>query len=324
MAKVLITARLFGTVSDKGKQLLLSAGHQILPNPYLGRLLNEEEVIELIKDAEGIIAGQDALTGKAIAAGKDLKIITRYGVGVDKVDIAGATKQKVIVTNTPGANSDSVAEYAIALMLAVARKLVIGRNSVFQGNWDFMTSTGLKNKVLGIIGLGKIGQGLALRAKGFGMKIIACDPYPDNQFAEENEIGIVDLQQILSESDFVSLHAPGTKENIHLIGKKQLNLMKPTAILINTARGTLIDEEALFNALIEKRIAGVGLDVLYNEPPGNNPLFTLENAVITPHLAANTTDAIENMDLMSVQAVLAYFKGERPPYMLNPEVYDEC
>ena len=321
MAKVLITARLFGTVSDQGKQLLLSAGHQILPNPYLGRLLNENEVIELIEDADGIIAGQDALTGKAIAAGKNLKIITRYGVGIDKVDIASATKQKVIVTNTPGANSGSVAEYAMALMLAVARKLVIGRNSVIQGKWDFMTSTGLNNKVLGIIGLGKIGQGLAIRAKGFGMKSIAYDPYPNDQFAAENDIEFVDLQQLLRDSDFISLHAPGTKANIHLIGKQQLDLMKSTAFLINTARGTLIDEQALFEALSEKRIAGAGLDVLYNEPPGNNPLCTLENVVITPHLAANTTEAIENMDLMSVQAVIAYFKGERPPYVVNPEVY---
>ena len=321
MAKVLITARLFGTVSDQGKQLLLSAGHQILPNPYLGRLLNENEVIELIEDADGIIAGQDALTGKAIAAGKNLKIITRYGVGVDKVDIASATKQKVIVTNTPGANSGSVAEYAMALMLAVARKIVIGRNSVIQGEWSFMTSTGLNNKVLGIIGLGKIGQGLAIRAKGFGMKIIAYDPYPNNQFAAENDIEFVDIQQLFRDSDFISLHAPGTKANIHLIGKQQLDLMKSTAFLINTARGTLIDEQALYKALLEKRIAGAGLDVLYNEPPGNNPLCTLENVVITPHLAANTTEAIENMDLMSVQAVIAYFKGERPPYVVNPEVY---
>ena len=321
MAKVLITARLFGTVSDQGKQLLLSAGHQILPNPYLGRLLNENEVTELIKDADGIIAGQDALTGKAIAAGKNLKIITRYGVGVDKVDIASATKQKVIVTNTPGANSGSVAEYAMALMLAVARKIVIGRNSVIQGEWSFMTSTGLNNKVLGIIGLGKIGQGLAIRAKGFGMKIIAYDPYPNNQFAAENDIEFVDIQQLFRDSDFISLHAPGTKANIHLIGKQQLDLMKSTAFLINTARGTLIDEQALYKALLEKRIAGAGLDVLYNEPPGNNPLCTLENVVITPHLAANTTEAIENMDLMSVQAVIAYFKGERPPYVVNPEVY---
>ncbi|HAZ20960.1 MAG TPA: hydroxyacid dehydrogenase [Firmicutes bacterium] len=321
MAKVLITARLFGTVSDQGKQLLLSAGHQILPNPYLGRLLNENEVIELIEDADGIIAGQDALTGKAIAAGKNLKIITRYGVGIDKVDIASATKQKVIVTNTPGANSGSVAEYAMALMLAVARKIVIGRNSVIQGEWSFMTSTGLNNKVLGIIGLGKIGQGLAIRAKGFGMKIIAYDPYPNNQFAAENDIEFVDIQQLFRDSDFISLHAPGTKANIHLIGKQQLDLMKSTAFLINTARGTLIDEQALYKALLEKRIAGAGLDVLYNEPPGNNPLCTLENVVITPHLAANTTEAIENMDLMSVQAVIAYFKGERPPYVVNPEVY---
>ena len=321
MAKVLITARLFGTVSDQGKQLLLSAGHQILPNPYLGRLLNENEVIELIEDADGIIAGQDALTGKAIAAGKNLKIITRYGVGIDKVDIASATKQKVIVTNTPGANSGSVAEYAMALMLAVARKIVIGRNSVIQGEWSFMTSTGLNNKVLGIIGLGKIGQGLAIRAKGFGMKSIAYDPYPNNQFAAENDIEFVDIQQLFRDSDFISLHAPGTKANIHLIGKQQLDLMKSTAFLINTARGTLIDEQALYKALLEKRIAGAGLDVLYNEPPGNNPLCTLENVVITPHLAANTTEAIENMDLMSVQAVIAYFKGERPPYVVNPEVY---
>ncbi len=278
-------------------------------------------MIELIEDADGIIAGQDALTGKAIAAGKNLKIITRYGVGIDKVDIASATKQKVIVTNTPGANSGSVAEYAMALMLAVARKIVIGRNSVIQGEWSFMTSTGLNNKVLGIIGLGKIGQGLAIRAKGFGMKIIAYDPYPNNQFAAENDIEFVDIQQLFRDSDFISLHAPGTKANIHLIGKQQLDLMKSTAFLINTARGTLIDEQALYKALLEKRIAGAGLDVLYNEPPGNNPLCTLENVVITPHLAANTTEAIENMDLMSVQAVIAYFKGERPPYVVNPEVY---
>lgn len=323
MAKILITARLFGTVSDKGKKMLLSAGHEILPNPYLGNLLNEDQVIELIKDANGIIAGQDALTGKAIAAGKNLKIITRYGTGVDKVDIASATKQKVIVTNTPGANSDSVAEYTLALMLAVARKVVIGWNSVIAGKWIFMTSISLSNKVLGIIGLGRIGKRVALRAKAFGMKIVAYDPYPDKQFAEQNDIEILDLQQILRDSDFISLHAPGTKENLHLIGKEQLDLMKPTAILINTSRGTLIDEQALFEALAKKRIAGAGLDVLYYEPPKkNNPLFTLDNVVITPHLAANTSEAIENMDLMSVQAIIAYFKGERPPYVLNPEVFD--
>jgi D-3-phosphoglycerate dehydrogenase len=265
------------------------------------------------------------LTGKAIATGKNLKIITRYGAGVDKVDIASATKHKVVVTNTPGANSDSVAEYTLALMLAVARKVVIGWNSVNAGKWIFMTSMGLKNKVLGIIGLGRIGKGVALRAKAFGMKIVAYDPYLDKQFAAQNDIEILDLQQILSVSDFISLHAPGTKENLHLIGKEQLDLMKPTAILINTSRGTLIDEQALFDALAKKRITGAGLDVLYNEPPRrDNPLFTLDNVLITPHLAANSTEAIENMDLMSVQSIIAYFKGERPPYVLNPEVFDRC
>jgi D-3-phosphoglycerate dehydrogenase len=324
MAKVLITARMFGTVSDRAKELLISAGHHVLPNPYAGRLLNEKEVIDLIPDADGIIAGQDALTGKAIAAGKNLKIITRYGVGVDKVDIANATKHKIVVTNTPGANSDAVAEYAIALMLAVARKLVVGQKAAAKGSWDYMISTGLNHKVLGIIGLGKIGKAVAVRAKAFGMKIIAYDTYQDNLFAEQNDIEFVGLEQILRNSDFISLHVPGTTENIHLIGKPQLNLMKPTAFLINTARGTLLDEQALFTALKEKRIAGAGLDVLFTEPPENNPLFSLENVVITPHLAANTTDAIENMDFMSVQAVIDCLNGKRPQFILNSEVYNEC
>jgi glyoxylate reductase len=247
-------------------------------------------------------------------------------VGFDNVDVREATKRKIIVCNTPEVLTDTTADFAFALMLAAARRIVEGERNVKDGKWRtwgpmILLGRDVHHATLGIIGLGRIGAGVAKRAKGFDMKIIYYDAVrrPDL----ENELGVefTDLNTLLAKSDFVTVHTPLLPETYHLIGEEQFKIMKKTAILVNSARGQIVDPKALYTALHDGQIAYAALDVTEPEPvPQDSPLLTLDNIIITPHIASASVATRTRMAIMAVDNLLAGVKGERPSYIVNPEV----
>lgn len=309
MHKILITPRSFGKHSKKPIEMLEENGYELIVNPY-GRILTEDEMIKEIQEADGIILGVDPLNSKVLEHAKKLKIVSKYGVGTDNIDLEYAKNHNISVTITRGANSDAVADYAVALMLAAARKIVPIDRKCRKLDWSKVTSTGMHGKTLGLLGTGNIGKGVAKRAKGFDMKILAYDLFKDEEFAAQNGVEYVDIERILKESDFISLHLPLTDETRYIIGEKEFKMMKKNAIIVNTARGGLIDEDALYNALKNNEIWGAGIDVFESEPPKNKELLTLDNIVAGSHCAASTFEAVDNMGIMAAQNIIDCFQGE--------------
>jgi D-3-phosphoglycerate dehydrogenase len=253
-----------------------------------------------VKDFDGIFFMQALtypITRKIIESGKKLRFIQSAGVGYERIDLEAATDNGVVVMNMPIGTTVSVAEHTIALILACSKNLVKAHENMVKGGWRFLyLGVELWKKTLGIIGFGKIGREVAKRMKAFEMNILAYDPYVRKEDIEKMGGKKVDLKALLKESDIVSIHSPLTKETKGLIGQEELGLMKPSAILINTARGELVDEEALYKALKEKRISCAGLDAYTQEPINkDNPLLTLDNVVLTPHMAVQTLDAVMRM-----------------------------
>ncbi|SMB97247.1 D-3-phosphoglycerate dehydrogenase [Thermanaeromonas toyohensis ToBE] len=321
MFKILITARVFGRYSREPFQILERGNCQIVPNPWPGKKLKEAEMLSLVGNVDGIICGEDELTERVIAAAPQLKVISKFGVGVDKIDVAAATRRKIAVCNTPGANSESVADMTFCLLLGAARRIALADRQVRQGLWEPIVGLELWKKTLGIIGLGKIGKAVARRAKGFEMRILAYDTCPDIDFIQKEGIELVTLKELLSRADFISLHLPATPETKGLIGAEELALIKPGAILVNTARGDIIDEAALYTALKEGKLSGAGLDVFAEEPPNpSSSLFELPQVVVSPHSGAHTVEAIDRMGVMAAQNLVKVLKGEPPLAIVNPEV----
>ena len=313
MYKVFVTARVLKQ-NEEVFDILRENGCEIVPNPCYGRMLSEEELIENLQGIDGLILGMEKVNANVLSHLDSLKVISRFGVGYDNVDVATATAKGIAVTNVPGQNSESVAELAIAHMLAISRKIPTGWDQVRDGRWDIINGCELKDKTLGIMGLGRIGKSVALKAKAFNMKVIVYDRSAATKkadFCKENDIEIVSKEALLTRSDYVSLHMPGAEELKNFIGAEELSLMKPTAFLINTARGALVDEDALYNCLSEKRIAGAALDDLASLPLlKDNKLLSLDNVIITPHMGANTFEANQRTKLMVIYNLLAGLTGE--------------
>ncbi|MBW1993263.1 MAG: phosphoglycerate dehydrogenase, partial [Deltaproteobacteria bacterium] len=293
---------------------------EVLPNPCKGRALSEDELIEMIDGAHGLLTGVDPVTARVIESARQLKVISKFGAGVDNIDLQAATRKGVIVTNAPGTNSDSVADMAFSLMLAISRRIPLAFDLVRKGEWPLLMGTEIWNKTLGIVGLGNIGKRVALRAKGFNMKVLAYEIAPDEPFVKANDIQLVGLDQLLRESDFISIHTPLTAETRNLMGKEQFAFMKPSAFLVNTARGGIVDEAALYEALKSEKIAGAAFDVLEQEPPKDRKLLGLDNFIVTPHIAAFTAEAIGNMERLSSQNIIDVLEGRIPPHVVNKEV----
>jgi len=311
---------MFGNISDSAYDVFTERGIAIAPNPYKGKGLSEEELIELIPGVQGLLTGVDQVSEKFIRAADELKVISKFGAGVDNIDISAATAKGIVVTRAPGTNSDSVADMAFALLFAAARKVVYAYDQVRSGKWPLILSTELGNKTLGIIGIGQIGKRVALRAKGFNMKVLANDIEPDETFVKENNIELTDLSRLLEESDFITIHTPLTGETRNLIGKSELEKMKPSAFLVNTARGGIVNEDALYDALTSNTIAGAAFDVLVEEPPVDRKLIGLDNFIVTPHIAAFTREAIANMERLSARNIIDVLQGKIPEHVVNPEV----
>ena len=312
--KILVTSTSFRETEEPLK-LLEKEGYQIIFNER-GRPLNEDELKEAIKGMDGVIAGVDKFTASVIESADCLKVISRYGAGIDNIDLKAAKSKGIVVTNTPGANTEAVADLTLTFMLALSRNLVSAVISTREGKWGKFTGWSIENRTLGILGLGKIGKSVARRAIKFSMKVIAYDLYKDENFARENNIEFVSLEELFKKSDYISLHLLLTEETKNIVNRKRLELMKSTAFLINTARGELIDEDALYEALFKKRIAGAAVDVFKKEPPIGNPLLTLENFLPTSHIAAHTKEAMLNMGVWACENLIDALKGKKPKYIV--------
>jgi len=283
---------------------------------------------ERVADIHGLLTyGHEGVTAAIIDAGKELKVISNMGVGYNHIDVAAATKRGIAVGNTPGILDDTTADMTFALLLAAARNVVKGFDYVRSGRWkvydpNILWGHDVHHATLGIIGLGRIGSAVARRALGFGMRILYHNRHRRPDLEKELGAEHRPLPELLSESDFVTLHVPLTAETHNLIGAKELWLMKPTTILVNVARGPVVDSKALYEALKEGWIAGAGLDVTDPEPtPPDDPLLSLENVVIAPHLGSATVGTRTKMAMMAASNLLAGLRGEKPPYMVNPEIY---
>ena len=317
--KVIVT----DIVDKKGLEILRREAEVVyLPESQSSTLLNEVEQAQAI-----LLRGPFQVNREVIEKGKNLLIIAKHGVGVDNIDIAAATANRIVVTSTPTANSESVVELIIGLMLSVCRNISVSDRLLRQGkHWKRENYTGieLKAKVLGVIGMGKIGSELAHKCQAaFDMPVICFDPYADKEKIEKLGYKLVEkLPELLCQSDIVALCIPLTKQTANLISWKELALMKPTAILINTSRGGIVDENSLYSCLQQKRIAGAGFDVFAKEPPPvDNPLLSLDNFVATSHLGGLTKEAMIRMATDSAEEILRVFKGQQPLYPINPEIY---
>jgi D-3-phosphoglycerate dehydrogenase len=308
--KILVTPTSFTPDSDSpAMEKLKSFSGSLVFNPGT-KPLTEDELIPLLDGCVGCVAGLDYYTAKVIESAKDLKVISRYGAGVDRVDLAAAKAKNIIVCNTPGANAQAVADLTFALFLCVARKVPILDRKTREGQWPRSNGPELYAKTIGILGLGAIGKAVAKRASGFSMKVLAYDPFINKEYAEANGIIPADLAAIIKEADFLSLNLPLTDETRHIISADVMKSMKKGAIIVNTARGGLIDEVAAYELLASGHLGGMGLDVFEKEPPPKTPLFDLENVVLTPHTAAHTTEATIAMADMSVQNLIDVLSGK--------------
>ena len=309
--KVLIATRSFGSTSQKPWDVLAEANCELI-RADMQQKMTEERLSELLADVDGAIVGVVPLTARVLDHAPKLKVIAAHGVGVDHVDLQAAARAGVIVANCPGANDQAVADLTIGLMISLARQIPLVDQDVRSGKWGRYEGSELWKKSVGLIGLGRIGRGVARRALGFDMQVLAYDPYVDDQQARAIGVRMASLDEVITVADFVSLHTPLTEETRHLIGKQQLEQMKPSAFLINTARGGLIDEEALYGALVGGKLAGAGLDAFAVEPPVGSPLLGLKNVVLTPHIGAHTKEAIERVGMLAAQNVVHVFRTGEP------------
>jgi len=285
----------------------------------------EEEFKNELSSADALLLDLKPITAELVSIAERLKIIARYGVGYDNVDVEACSKRGIYVTITPNVLSDAVADLTLAMMLALARNLLKAdkhTRTCWGKGVEFPLGVDLKDKKLGIIGAGRIGLQVAKRAKGFGMEILYYDVVRKREMEEDFEAKFVDLEYLLRNSDFVSIHTPLNENTRGMIGEKELNLMKPTAYLINTARGPIIDQDALIKVLKEGKIAGAGLDVYEKEPlPLDNPLTQLDNVLLTPHIGSATLETRRAMAVKAAKNIVSALKGEVPPDLVPEQAH---
>jgi D-3-phosphoglycerate dehydrogenase len=320
--RVLVTPTTFGKEDPELRSTLEKTVGKVIYSP-VARPLSSPELLPLVKEADGYIAGLDQIDSSVIEAAAKLQVIARYGVGVDRVDVQAATQRGIVVTNTPGANSVAVAELAIGLMLALGRRICRTDRATRSGEWPRYSGVGLRGKTVGLVGFGAIGREVALRLKAFGCRIVVADPCVGCECAETHGVQLVPLEELLSGSDFVSLHASVNPSTSGMVDRGFLEKMKQGAFLVNTARGELLDEDALCEALGRGHLAGAALDCFREEPPPpDHPLLRLPQVIVTPHTGSHTDEATNSMGWMSLKDCLAVLGGERPIHVVNPEVYN--
>lgn len=300
--------------SKEAMEILEKNGYILELNPF-DRTMTEDELIERIKGASALVAGSDKVTKRVLEAGSPtLKIVAKQGVGYNTIDIEAAKELGIAVTITPGANSKSVADLTMGLILNAARNISGMDRAIRNNGWYRYTGCELNNKIIGIVGMGHIGGEVAKRAYAFGMKILAYDIYPRQDFIEKYNVTYVSLEKLFKQSDVITLHAPAIKATENMINRDSLNLMNSTAILVNAARGELINEEDLYEALKNKKIGFAALDVYKNEPLKNSKLTDLENIVFTAHAGAYTKSAIIGAGVIASEEIVRVLSGEEPKF----------
>jgi len=297
-------------------EILEKEGYRVVKSPYPSPA-KEKDLLKVIKDIDAIIAGGDELTAKVIESANKLKVITRYGTGVDTVDLEAASRKGVVVTVAP--NQNAVADLTFGLMLCLARRICEANKLVKSGGWESpFVGVEVWQKTLGVVGAGRIGQAVIKRARGFDMRVLAYDIYQNEKLANQLGFEYVPLETLLRQADFVTLHVPLTDKTRGLIGDKEIRLMKPSAYLINIARGGLVDEQSLYLALKEKRLAGAALDVHAQEPPSpDSSLLKLDNVITTPHMGSYTKESMRSMALVCAENIIRVLRGRKPLYALN-------
>ena len=312
--RVLVTPRSYGQNDPRLRSELEAAVGDVAYTSD-GRPLSSGELQKLLPGCHGYIAGLDAVDRVALDAADQLRVIARYGVGVDKVDLAAARDKGIVVTNTPGANAGAVAELAVGLMLSLARSIPHANAATKAGGFSRLDGIALEGKNVGLLGLGAIGKQVARRLQGFDCTVLAFDPAPDARFAEAHGVALCSQEEVVSRADFLSLHLPVLPETRGVANAAFLRRMKRGAFLINTARGELVDETALLEALQSGHLRGAALDAFVVEPPGaDNPLLALSQVIVTPHTGAHTDGATNAMGWMALRDCLAVLRGEEPAH----------
>lgn len=316
MGKVISTSPTFGRYSQVPLEMLKQAGHEIEIIPK-EKTSNEEQIINALREADALIVGVESITQSVIEQLPQLKVIAKHGAGVDNIDINAASSANIIVANAPGANRHAVADYVFGLLLSLSRGIPKTFQSIKKNDWKLHVGSELYKKTIGVIGTGKIGTEVIRRAKGFNMEVLAFDPFPNNELVENFNINYVPLAELISKSDFITLHVDLTEQTKHLIGEDELRAMKKTSMLINTSRGGVVDEESLYRALSENWIRAAALDVFEKEPVGATPLLELENFIGTPHTAGYTEEALTEVGIITAQNVIDVLAGKKPSYVVN-------
>lgn len=319
---VLVSSRSFGQIVPDGEQLLARGGFDVRRVPDSERPLDAPKLARLVarERPAALIAGAEPIPREVLIASPMLKLVQKHGVGVDNIDVEAATAAGIVVTNAPGTNTEAVADLTVAFMLALLRQVVPAVESTRQGKWDRYMGRELGQLTVGVVGTGRIGRAVIRRLGGFGSRILAYDVIQDPALAVANDLCYVELNELLDKSDIVTLHIPLMEDTRELLGRRELARMKKSAYLINIARGELVDEAALAEHLAAGRIAGAGVDVFATEPPQESPLLRLPNVLATPHIGAYTHEAMEAMDRVCAETVVALFSGGRSDYVVNPEV----
>lgn len=313
--KVVVATRSFGTTSQEPWEVLAEGDCE--PIVVDISKVSDEEFSEVLRDADGLIVGRRPVTASIIASAPRLKVICMHGVGVDHIDLEATKARGVAVANCPDANFNSVADLTFGLMAAVACQIPQASQALQRGEWGSFTGVEVWEKTLGLIGLGRVGRAVARGAAGFHMSVLVYDPYV--ALAEVEKVGgrMVTLEELLAEADSVSLHASLTEETWQMINREALRRMKPTAYLINTSRGELVDEEALYEALTQGVIAGAALDVFAEEPPSDSPLLGLPNVVATPHMGAHSRESTTNASIMAARNVVQVLHRGEPVHRVT-------
>lgn len=316
MPKVLITPEALVHTEGTHTKQLRDAGFEIAfpSNPQFTRGLgDEQEGIEELAGADALIAGSEHITAWMLDRLPQLRVIARNGVGYDRVDVAAATDKNVVLTITPKSTHQAAAEHALALVLAVSRKIVEGDRAMRSGQWPQRLVEPLRKKTVGILGLGRIGRSMAIRCAAFDVNLIAHDVCPDTEFARKHQIELVDFHSLLERSDILSIHCPNNQDTRGLIDAEAFSKMKPESVLVNTARGAIINEPDLIAALQDGTIRAAALDVFAQEPPApDNPLLDMGNVVLSPHAAGTDSLAMEEMAIESAGYIIDLYQGRWP------------
>ena len=311
--RVLATPRSFALTSLEPIHMLEEAGCQVLrlERPLDG-IVTSEIMAEAVQGMQGIIIGIEPLNRAVLEQAPDLCVISKYGVGMDNIDIEAARSRDILLGWTPGANSNAVAELTLGLMLALARRIPQADQSLHAGRFERVRGMELRGKVLGVIGLGRIGRLVAKAAICLGLQVLAYDPFIGQ--LPFPEVNLVDLTLLYQRSDVISLHLPLNEQTRHMIDAQALHRMKPGALLINTARGGIVDEQALYEAIRSGKLGGAAIDCFSQEPASESPLLKLKQVIGTPHIASHTQEASEAMGRMAAENVIAGLQGNPLPY----------